>query len=504
MKMTINKKWSYLIIIASILLFIMFLFAPVRLDDWAWGGKIGIDRLQSKFAGYNGRYVGNMIVIVLLRLPNVIRALVQTAFVLLFFKMVYEILEQNVLAFSAFIIAFACVPLKMSSQCITWVSGYANYFMAAVCLVYIIKTVFNIVFNDAELKKYNYVIFPCIVFLSQLILETATIYIFVFLITMTCISFKKKNKKNIIFLIVCTLLSVAGLMLMYSNSAYRMATEDQSYKKINFFDGFLSQIGDWFDKFIKEMMPDFVSNYNILIMLILVGLVVLWAAKGGKLSKIMCCIGSAFAAFFMYDMLDTHWENLYRQDQLGLIIRFSVSLLMYIYLIISISVLIKGVQKVKMLIISLSQIILVAPLIVASPLGVRCFFHNYIFWALILGQIVSCIYEKIKHKLPESFESHSIRVAAMFVVMLIVCNIGVQIKTFEIYKIREKIMEDGKANHVEKMILPQVPYVQEYCFGAQVSNKNEYWIANYKAYYGIPADTEVKFMDYYKWLKKYK
>lgn len=31
---------------------------PYTGDDWAWGSQIGIERLKSGFANYNGRYVG--------------------------------------------------------------------------------------------------------------------------------------------------------------------------------------------------------------------------------------------------------------------------------------------------------------------------------------------------------------------------------------------------------------------------------------------------------------
>ncbi len=503
--MKINKKWAFLIGAASILLFIMFLFEPMRLDDWAWGSKFGIERLNNKFAGYNGRYVGNIIVIVLLRLPNIIRALVETAFVLFFLKMVYDILEKNSMAFAFFAVSFACIPLRLSTQCITWTSGYANYFMAAVALVFIIKTVFDIVFSGEETKKYMYIIFPVIIFCSQLILETTTIYIFVFLVAMTIITCKNKDKKNIIFLGICTLVSIAGLMVMYSNSAYSAAVtdDDATYKRINIL-GFLSQIGDYFDKFIDEMMPDFVSNYHLLILFILIALLVLWVMKGGMLSKVMCCVGAVLAAFFVYDMMDSRWESLYRDGQLGLIIRFVLSFLMYLYLIISIAMLTDGKRRVKMLIIGVSQFILVAPLVVATPLGARCFFHNYIFWALILGQLVLCICERIKSGTAEKVENYIMKAATAFTLMTMVCNLGVQIKTFEIYGIRQKIIDDCKAEHAKEIILPEVPWSSIYCFGANVSNENEYWLDNYKIYYEIPSDTKVQFMDYFKWQEQNK
>ena len=47
-------------------MFLAYLF-PYTGDDWAWGSSIGLGRLKSFFAGYNGRYVGNLIVLLLTR-----------------------------------------------------------------------------------------------------------------------------------------------------------------------------------------------------------------------------------------------------------------------------------------------------------------------------------------------------------------------------------------------------------------------------------------------------
>ena len=56
-----------------------------RLDDLTWGSSVGLDRLSNWFAGYNGRYVGNLIVIALTRLPTVVRAGAEVAILCLLF-----------------------------------------------------------------------------------------------------------------------------------------------------------------------------------------------------------------------------------------------------------------------------------------------------------------------------------------------------------------------------------------------------------------------------------
>lgn len=67
----------YLTLLIGVALLVMFAMSFPRLDDLTWGSSMGLDRLRSWFAGYNGRYVGNIIVILLTRLPAWFRAVVE-------------------------------------------------------------------------------------------------------------------------------------------------------------------------------------------------------------------------------------------------------------------------------------------------------------------------------------------------------------------------------------------------------------------------------------------
>ena len=57
---------------------------PYTGDDWAWGSKIGIDRLNNWFENYNGRYVGNLIVLAMTRSNPIQIAGIKKAYVAFF------------------------------------------------------------------------------------------------------------------------------------------------------------------------------------------------------------------------------------------------------------------------------------------------------------------------------------------------------------------------------------------------------------------------------------
>ena len=68
-------KENILFLVLFLLLLVICYFFPYTHDDWAWGTQIGIDRLNSLFKDYNGRWLGNIFVIALTR-SRIIRALI--------------------------------------------------------------------------------------------------------------------------------------------------------------------------------------------------------------------------------------------------------------------------------------------------------------------------------------------------------------------------------------------------------------------------------------------
>lgn len=66
-KKNIDKKRA---VFYSILIFFLIALCycfPYTGDDWAWGSSIGIERYNNFFKGYNGRYLGNIMVMILTR-----------------------------------------------------------------------------------------------------------------------------------------------------------------------------------------------------------------------------------------------------------------------------------------------------------------------------------------------------------------------------------------------------------------------------------------------------
>lgn len=69
------KKYYYIMIGLVSLAF--FGVLPSTGDDWSWGSYIGMRRLERWFAGYNGRYAGNLLVLFMTR-SHVLRTIFMT------------------------------------------------------------------------------------------------------------------------------------------------------------------------------------------------------------------------------------------------------------------------------------------------------------------------------------------------------------------------------------------------------------------------------------------
>lgn len=75
------------------------LWVPEALDDWRWGSEVGIMRLKTWFEGYNGRYFGDILVIVLTRLPIVLRSMAISGIMTAMLYLIYQLTEYKILSF---------------------------------------------------------------------------------------------------------------------------------------------------------------------------------------------------------------------------------------------------------------------------------------------------------------------------------------------------------------------------------------------------------------------
>ena len=67
LNLSLVKKTRVFFFVIFLFYFFLAFNLPLTGDDWTWGSNEGILRLQNKFADYNGRYVSNILEIILTR-----------------------------------------------------------------------------------------------------------------------------------------------------------------------------------------------------------------------------------------------------------------------------------------------------------------------------------------------------------------------------------------------------------------------------------------------------
>lgn len=279
-----EKKSSifWILIIFFVLFSIWQLWVPEALDDWRWGSEVGIMRLKTWFEGYNGRYFGDILVIVLTRLPIVLRSMAISGIMTAMLYLIYQLTEYKILSFLICAFFVVNIPTSLMSQTYGWVSGFSNFCVSATMILGFLLYHISI-FKEKKVSKLKTGFSMINAFLGSLVLENSTVYLIVLSIAFLIIygvQYKKLHKGMLLHLIMVGI----GAFWMFSNSAYRMAaahTSQGTGKEIAAFE--LSF--EWFASALK-VYADTIINYwimpNHLLNIVTCGMILILLQKRKK------------------------------------------------------------------------------------------------------------------------------------------------------------------------------------------------------------------------------
>lgn len=233
MGIRLNKRFIlYFFTIAFFAVFYYFL--PLAGDDWAWGSQLGIERLKNGFDGYNGRYLGNLLIILVSRSVAAKVVLCTLFMFLLIFILsrIFDNLSGRKKSASNYALALISVlflvlpnqisfgdvqPFQIFGSTIGWLSGFTNYVVPSVLIL--------IFYYFAISKEYNskavYILLFFDGILSCLCVEHYTLFCLIFsfgTIVYRFYFYKKICKKSLFFFVG----SVIGAAIMFLNSSYRL------------------------------------------------------------------------------------------------------------------------------------------------------------------------------------------------------------------------------------------------------------------------------------------
>lgn len=377
-------RWELLVLVALFAGFsVLALFFPTSGDDWAWGSSIGTDRLHTWFAGYNGRYAGNLVVLALTR-AGWLAPFVLGAVVTFSLWCVLELAAARTRAGYAWATAlFLLMPLGTWRESIAWLSGFCNYGVGSACLLAALVLLRNDWRRDARaVSPLAAVAIGVLGFVGSLFIEHVTLAVLA-LAGMSLLArlyvARRLPARGTPLLVG----SVVGTATMLSNSAYGfVGTPTEAYIAQN------RTIGG--DKVpLWSQVADLISYdavaVNVVLNTVIAVCVVLLARRSAApaaarltasalaLALMVCSIGQS--ALTMDGRLPSAHVR-----ELAIV---SLLLLLATLVFTAWRIVTPADDRARVAVTAVLVVLLVAPLTIVQPVGPRCFYPTYVVMLVV-------------------------------------------------------------------------------------------------------------------------
>lgn len=231
---------------------VFYYFLPFSGDDWTWGSDLAIERLMSGFDGYNGRYLGNFLIIIFMRsvvAKVIICSLIMFLLILILSKIfdnisgsksstnnyLFAVISVLILVLPNQIAFGEIQPFQIFGSTIGWLSGFSNYVVPSVLILIFYYYVTN---KSKDSRLINIMLFIDGI-LACLCVEHYTLFCLIFsfsIIAYRYYHYKKICKKSVAFLLG----SFVGALIMFTNSSYLglKKEDDNQLRAVGFFGSF--------------------------------------------------------------------------------------------------------------------------------------------------------------------------------------------------------------------------------------------------------------------------
>lgn len=465
------------------LTFFCYLF-PYTGDDWAWGSSIGMERLELWFENYNGRYAGNLAVLVLTRC-RVLKAFFEAGCLVGILYLIVPKGKNQICLMLVGGLLFVCVPKLMLRQAIVWTAGFSNYVISILLVLIYVRYCYPLAEKTERKAPRAWAAVPLAVlaFVTALFVEHITTYILVLAIAVilyTLIKEREVYAAHVGYLAG----AIAGAAAMFSNGAYRMIADNQDeYRTMAAESGLLDRIfTNYFSVIGKELfVNNFVLNFFLFFAVILVFVKQkhLYQSRTRKVLAIISAvmIGLAVNYSAVVDALKifAHWDELPDVCHGAVTGLFCVGIILFCLWGIA-----EKTLRTKAIFLIGSAACVTAPLMVVTPIGSRCFFAMYVFFTFF---VLECM-DQMETKLWHCF----VIGAAILLAMANWARIYLPIYQADLERFAQvrQCVRQGEAA-VEVTHYPHENYL--WC---SVPKTGSIWEERYKLFYDIPLEVKIK------------
>ena len=459
---------------------------PFTGDDWAWGSQIGLDRLDTLFRDYNGRYAGNLAVLALTRSEWLLPLVMAGSVVLIVFLVLHLSDNRSLPGYLTVYALFLSMPKDVWRQGIAWTSGFSNYALATVwLLVFLVSVKAALQRRESRVRPLECGAILAFGFVGQLFIEHVTLYIVVAAIA--ALVYGRVRSGRLLAPLVCWVVAaVAGAAVMFSNGAYRLAaTSPDRYQQIGGTPPSGSRLSE-----MANVLTKLISQYGItgnrvlnIVTVLLVALLALAASRRSRNTSARVALGAAgvllagVAALLVLGAFGVVASPRRLSPFLGLLGYFAV---------VGLAVpLVRDPRAQRLVVVAAVSIpVLVGPLLVVKPLGPRCFLPTYALLLVIVSVLLKRCLDEYGPVLGVATTVAALLVAALTLSQHLVRYGEIdQAETARLQLIRSEV-----AAGAERVVVRPLPHGD---WVHQPDPTPSAWEARYKLFNGVPADVQI-------------
>lgn len=499
MKDNILKNPRFYISIALILFFIFFAIqVPYSHDDWQWGSQLKWQLMIDGFANYNGRYLGNLFEILITRsviAKNIIMAIGMISVVWVVYKLASREVKSNdktaVFIFAA--ILCLAIPRELFRQTYSWIAAFIN-FIPPVILIVLYLLIVQGIFDDVvpRLSDYKESMLSILLMIplgisTQLFSEHTTVYtvaLAAFIVFFTYAKYRRISKLQVVYLVSV----IVGALIMFSNGAYSNAAADtDGYKQISY------SIMSIVDLYVNQMSNTlFLNNWLLNSVLVIICLIIVLNSINRNRANILISNLQVFilSTYMVYSLCYKAYPGwgIFSNPNKTAYFNAIFSLIFFICVLSVILIYIDGFGlKMKIFMVYGSAFAVAMPLIVANPIGPRCFFASYIFMVVATIQLLAYVLNNYGFDF-----SLFTTVLGSMLIMLCVFYASIFIDVGAAEKARVETINKAVANGEKSISMFKLPYENYYWTTVP---PDEHWASFFKEFYNIPQDVQLHFMN---------
>lgn len=496
---------------------------PYCHDDWHWGLPDRLKLMMNLFKNYNGRYLGNLTIILLTR-STIAKTLIPS------FWMVWLLHEMERGVFSRrkagcrlfslksgeiesrsdsfkvhadqiflliiAILLLAMLPEELFGQSYGWLSAFANFVPPVIlflCWFNLTEDVYTencsqniLLFRNLSPAKM--ILIFLLGFCTQLFSENVTVFALIYafwLIFYARLRTRKFCTPHIVYLAGV----MSGAVLMFTNRGYR---NEAGYKTVS-----ISISGMYYQ--LRDQIMDhlFLNNVVLNVSLALVIVCLLARAEASSSSKsseagkkhsllnaFIALIVCGFAFYSVWHSLHPDW-HFCSDEGTNNLVELLLCALFFVFVLIGIWRTVDSPERIGICVLYFCAAASAAPLMAASPIGARCFYFNYALQCLTALKLAEYFLRGRKFSIwyPTLLTAAAVAVMGAAYSYAFTCNGATE-------RYRLQLVEEAVESETEEVVLPYMPY-PSCCYLSEPMNEG--WMKYYKDFYGIPQDMTVTF-----------